>query len=158
MYQAAVFNNDVEKMIGLLSETVLYPQISEEEVDLQKQTAAYEIREIWSKPELILPELLHTVAYQNQTLGSPLLCPEERLAHINAETIRHYRNALYRPERIVLAFAGLSHKDAVRMATEHFGDMKESSIAASTANSSPMSQNPNTFPHLRLRSYARTFR
>lgn len=129
IYQAAVFNHDVAQMFELLSATVRWPQITEEELYMQKEAAMYEISEIWQKPELILPEILHMTAYQNNTLGLPLLCPEERLPAIRRQDVLRYREKFYSPERIVAAFVGVDHEQAVDMATKQFGDMANSHIA-----------------------------
>lgn len=122
MYQAAVFNKDVEEMTGLLAETVRAPRITDEEVETQLATAEYEIGEITQRPEAILPEYLHAAAFDG-SLGNPMLCPEERLKEIDANLIREYRNVFYQPERIVVAFAGVDNTTAVRLAEEYFGDM-----------------------------------
>jgi processing peptidase subunit alpha len=124
MYQSATFNNAVPTTLGLLAETIRDPMITEEEVQQQVETAGYEIQEIWSKPELIIPELLHMVAYKDNTLGNPLLCPREKLPNMNSALIQKYRDAFYRPERIVVAFAGVEHEEALRLTTKYFGDMK----------------------------------
>lgn len=124
MYQAATFNSAVPIAIELLAETIRNPQISEEEVAQELATAEYEITEIWKKPELILPELVHMAAFKDNTLGNPLLCPAERIPEINKATVEAYRNAFYRPERTVVAFAGVPHSEAVQLATQFFGDMK----------------------------------
>ncbi|KAG9253774.1 Metalloenzyme, LuxS/M16 peptidase-like protein [Emericellopsis atlantica] len=134
MYQAATFNQAVPETTKLLAETIRDPQITEDEVDAQLETARYEIAEIWSKPELILPELVHTAAFKDNTLGNPLLCPEERLANINRDTVMMYRDLFYRPERMVLAFAGIEHGEAVKLAEEHFGDMKSLQEITSTGS------------------------
>ncbi|KAG0637402.1 Metalloenzyme, LuxS/M16 peptidase-like protein [Tuber brumale] len=141
MYQAAVFNKDVPSMMGILAETIRDPLITEEEVVQQLDTAAYEIQEIWAKPELILPELLHMTAYRDNTLGNPLLCPEDRLDEIKRETILEYRNIFYRPERIVIAFAGVDHSTAVKLAERYFGDMKSAELSPSSLHvgASPLS-------------------
>ncbi|GKT46860.1 mitochondrial-processing peptidase subunit alpha [Colletotrichum spaethianum] len=118
MYQAATFNGAVPTTIGLLAETIRDPKLTEEEVLEQLGTAEYEIKEIWSKPELILPELVHTAAFKDNTLGNPLL--------ISRATIQRYRDLFYRPERIVVAFAGVEHSEAVKLAEQYFGDMKGS--------------------------------
>ncbi|KAF8465325.1 peptidase M16 inactive domain-containing protein [Kalaharituber pfeilii] len=139
MYQAAVFNHQVPNMLALLAETVREPLITQEEVVQQLETAAYEINEIWAKPDLILPELMHTTAYKDNTLGHPLLCPEDRLDVINRDLIMEYRDLMYRPERIVIAFAGVDHDTAVKLTEKYFGDMKASptiSPAASTTSAS----------------------
>jgi processing peptidase subunit alpha len=126
MYQAATFNSAVPTTVALLADTIRDAQMTEDEVAAQIETARYEIAEIWSKPELILPELVHTAAFRDNTLGNPLLCPEERLALINRDTVMTYRDLFYRPERMVVAFAGVNHGEAVALAEEHFGSMAAS--------------------------------
>ncbi|KAK5720476.1 Mitochondrial-processing peptidase subunit alpha [Elasticomyces elasticus] len=125
MYQSATFNSKVPETIELLAETIREPKITDEEVERQLETAEYEIGEIWGKPELILPELVHMAAYKDNTLGNPLLCPKERLGVIDRKTIEAYRRAFFRPERIVVAFAGVEHDEAVRLGKQYFGDMKD---------------------------------
>jgi processing peptidase subunit alpha len=134
MYQSATFNSAVPTTVELLAETIRNPLITEEEVAQQIETARYEIGEIWSKPEMILPELVHMAAYKDNTLGNPLLCPEERLTEIDANTIQAYRKAFYRPERMVVAFAGVEHKEAVRLTEQYFGDMKNEDVLSRTGS------------------------
>ncbi|KAI0389926.1 putative mitochondrial processing peptidase alpha subunit [Xylariaceae sp. FL0594] len=124
MYQAATFNNTVPVATELLADTVRNPRITDDEVAQELATAEYEITEIWKKPELIIPELVHMAAFKDNTLGNPLLCPMERIPHINSSVVKSYRDVFYRPERTVVAFAGVPHGEAVRLATEFFGDMK----------------------------------
>ncbi|OTA60860.1 hypothetical protein K449DRAFT_371643 [Hypoxylon sp. EC38] len=124
MYQAGTFNSAVPTATELLADTVRYPQITEEEVAGELLTAEYEINEIWKKPELILPELVHMAAFKGNTLGNPLLCPRERIPEINRSVVRTYRDTFFRPERTVVAFAGVPHSEAVQLASKFFGDMK----------------------------------
>lgn len=123
MYTASVFNQDVEAITELMADTILNPVITEEEVQAQLDTASYEIDEIWQKPEMILPELLHSAAYRDNSLGHPLLCPEERLEFINVEAVNRYREEFFRPERIVLGFVGVPHEQAVMLGEKYFGGM-----------------------------------
>jgi mitochondrial-processing peptidase subunit alpha len=124
MYQSATFNAEVPKTLALLADTIRNPLITEAEVQEQLETAEYEIGEIWSKPELILPELVHMAAYKDNTLGNPLLCPKDRLPFINKAVVETYRDAFFRPERMVVAFAGVEHNEAVKLTEKYFGDMK----------------------------------
>lgn len=139
MYQSATFNSEVRTTVELLAETIRDPQITEEEVQQQLETASYEIGEIWAKPELILPELVHMAAYKDNTLGNPLLCPKERLDKINKSVVEDYRKAFVRPERIVVAFAGVEHEEAVKLTEEFFGDMKNADPEPAAATSAPES-------------------
>ncbi|KAI4749405.1 hypothetical protein E4T50_00281 [Aureobasidium sp. EXF-12298] len=146
MYQAATFNSAVPTATALLAETIRYPSITDEEVARQIETAEYEIGEIWSKPDLILPELLHMAAYKDNTLGNPLLCPADRLGSIDKRTVNAYRRAFFRPERLVVAFAGVEHKQAIDLAEQHFGDMKAETLTTSdsTSQKSPQPQQKST--------------
>lgn len=132
MYQSATFNSAVPDAIALLADTIRHPKITEQEVEMQLDTADYEIGEIWGKPELILPELVHMAAYKDNTLGNPLLCPKERLESIDRRTVEAYRKAFFKPERIVVAFAGVNHTEAVRLTEQYFGDMKDPSLTTTT--------------------------
>lgn len=126
MYQSASFNSAVPTTLGLLAETIRDPLITEEEVLQQLATAEYEIGEIWAKPELILPELVHMTAYRDNTLGNPLLCPSERLGEINKSVVERYRDVFFNPDRMVVAFAGVPHAEAIKLTEQYFGDMKAS--------------------------------
>ncbi|PHZ16332.1 uncharacterized protein RHIMIDRAFT_182364, partial [Rhizopus microsporus ATCC 52813] len=126
MYQSAIFSQDLGRVLSLFSDVVCHPTIDMAEVEEQRQTALYEIEEIWSKPDMILPEILHTVAYQGNTLGNPLLCPPENLQKMAPELIHEYRNAWYRPERMVIAACGAEHDKVVDLAVKYFGDIPKS--------------------------------
>ena len=158
MYQSATFNAAVPDTIGLLAETIREPRITDEEVSQQLETADYEITEIWSKPDLIIPELVHMAAYKDNTLGNPLLCPRDRLSHITRHVINKYRDTFYKPERIVVAFAGIKHNEAIRLTEKYFGDMQGESkpILSQTgseitlddsASSSSSSSSQSTVPY-----------
>lgn len=150
MYQSASFNSAVPTTLGLLAETIRNPLITDLEVQQQLETAEYEIGEIWSKPELILPELVHMAAYKDNTLGNPLLCPQERLQFINKSVVEKYRETFFKPERLVVAFAGVDHEQALKLTEKYFGDM-QNHIAAQlldtdSESSSISSSTGNVFP------------
>ena len=126
MYQCATFNASVPTAVALLAETIRHSLITDREVQQQLETAEYELGEIWSKPELILPELVHMAAYKDNTLGNPLLCPRERLGEIDKGVIDSYKKIFFRPERMVVAFAGVGHEEATRLTERYFGDMDDS--------------------------------
>lgn len=163
MYQSSHFHAGTPLAMSLLADTVRNPSFLPEEVDAQREAAAYEIREINAKPEMILPEILHQVAYQNNTLGNPLLCPEERLPYIDSALLKEYTRTWFRPDRMVVAGAGMAHEDLVRLAETHFGDLKippkpldtpppspspSRTIPAHLLPSSPLSSSPSLYKSL----------
>lgn len=144
MYQSATFNSRVEDCLGLLAETIRDPLNTDEEIAQQLDTAAYEIGEIWSKPELILPELVHMAAYKDNTLGNPLLCPQERLGEIDKSVVEAYRKAFFRPERMVVAFAGVNHHEAIKLAEQYFGDMKQEPVLSQVGSNATINPDAAT--------------
>lgn len=124
MYQSTTYTHSLPKVLSILADTVQNPLITQDELDAQRDSAGWEIQEIKNKPEMILPEILHEVAFKGNTLGNPLLCPEERLQSMTEGTINEFRGMWYRPERVVVAAAGVEHEHMVQLAEEHFGQMK----------------------------------
>lgn len=135
MYQSTVFPSHLPLAMSLISSTILHPQLTPVEISSQKAAAAYEVREIWAKPELILPEILHTVAYRNSTLGMPLLCPESQLSVLGEKEVRGFMQDWYRPERMVVAGVGMAHEELVDLAEEHFGNVPSLSTSTSASPS-----------------------
>lgn len=86
---------------------------------------------------MILPEMVHAVAFKDNTLGHPLLCPLESLDVMTTDNLREYMRQWYRPERIVVAGAGMAHHELVSMASELFGSMRsepQDPVVAQLAN------------------------
>jgi len=149
MYQSSHAHQGTPLALSLIADTVLNPSFLEEELEAQRAAAAYEIREISSKPEMILPEILHSVAYNNTGLGNPLLCPEERISALNSALLRHSLSEWYRPERMVIAGAGMPHQELVELVDKYFSSLKPSaSQQTSTTSPSSSSRPPHVPPHL----------
>jgi processing peptidase subunit alpha len=128
MYQSSHFPSSTPLALDLLSDTVLNPLFLPEEIISQREAAAYEVREISNKPEMILPEILHEVAYRDNTLGNPVLCPEDRLHLITSDSLKEYLRTWFRPERMVVAGAGMPHAQLVELVQEHFRDLHSPTI------------------------------
>ncbi|CEH12002.1 mitochondrial processing peptidase [Ceraceosorus bombacis] len=139
MYQSLVFNKDVEAALAILADTVLHPALLPEELAAQQEATRWEIGEIWNKPEMILPEVLHTVAFQDNTLGNPLLCPVESLEVMKVRHLRDFMHAWYTPERIVVAGAGMPHERMVELAAKWFGGLSASGASGASAASTDAS-------------------
>ncbi|KAG0312468.1 Mitochondrial-processing peptidase subunit alpha [Dissophora globulifera] len=130
MYQSALLPQDLPQMLSIMADTIRNPALTEEELDEQRVSASHEIQEYWSKPEMILPELMHTVAYKDNTLGNPLLCPMENLETMTTADIKTFIKTWYRPERIVVSAIGADHDKVVSLTQELFGDMKAPSAGS----------------------------
>lgn len=124
MYQSSHAHASTPLALSLIADTVINPSFKKEELDAQRDAAYYEGRELNSKPDMLLPEVIHAVAYNNQGLGNPMLCPEERIPSINSDLLRHAFREWYRPERMVIAAAGVAHEELVELTDKHFSSLK----------------------------------
>lgn len=124
IYQASVFNHDIEKMFELLAQTVTKPNLTDEEINEQLISAEYELNEIWLQSDLILPELFQQVAYSNSNLGCPLLCPADKLSTITRDNLLKYRDIFYKPENLVIALSGVDESLATDLIDKYLPDYK----------------------------------
>ncbi|GJJ13268.1 hypothetical protein Clacol_007519 [Clathrus columnatus] len=155
IYQSSNFLKSTENALKLLSEAALEPQFTLEELEMQREAARYEIREINTKPEMIIPEILHEAAFGSRGLGNPLLCPEHRIDVVNGDMIRRYMAEWYRPERMVVAGAGMLHEELVEWTDKYFSRLKPTATVTNMATMTnqgrtPSFRNtaPNVSPHL----------
>lgn len=146
MYQSSHFHQSTPLALSLISDTVLNPSFLPEEIEAQRDAAYYELREVTSKPDMILPEILHDVAYGQTALGNPLLCPENRVQIIDEKILRQSMRDWYRPERMVVAGAGMEHEDLVELTDKYFGSLQPSPVLSSSQQGRTASQLPP--PHL----------
>ncbi|EIW86988.1 hypothetical protein CONPUDRAFT_86918 [Coniophora puteana RWD-64-598 SS2] len=147
MYQSSHFHKGTPLALDLIADTVLNPSFLPEEIEAQRDACLYEIRELSAKPEMIAPEILHEVAYGGRTLGAPLLCPEDRVDAIDGNLLKQCLADWYRPERMVIAGAGMAHEELVELVDKHFSSIKPTSIPAQTSRTAvPPSQ--SVPPHL----------
>lgn len=149
-YQSSHFQKATPLVMSLIADTVTNPQFTPEEVEAQREAARYEIREFKSKPETYLPEVLHHVAYQGETLGNSLFCPEERIDSIDTKLLLDTKKDWYRPERMVIAGSGIDHQELVELAEKHFSLLKH--VASDTPHLSIPTRSPSAqvpiSPHL----------
>jgi processing peptidase subunit alpha len=147
MYQSSHFHSATPLALSLIADTVLNPAFLAEELEAQRDAAFYELRELNAKPDMILPEILHNIAYGGKGLGNPLLCQEDRITTINEPMLRSYMKEWYRPERMVIAAAGVQHQELVELVYKYFPSvnhpMQNTSIRPNVSQPQPQLQ-----PHL----------
>ena len=146
MYQSSHAHNGTPLALSLIADTVLNPSFNPQDLEAQRDAASYEIRELNSKPDMILPEVLHSVAYGNQDLGNPLLCPEDRIPAMNEALLRHSLAEWYRPERMVIAGAGMPHQELVELTDKYFSSLKSSTVNPPQPTQARLNANPQQQP------------
>ena len=148
MYQSSHAHKGTPLALSLIADTVLNPSFKRDELVLQSIAAAYELREMNSKADTFLPEVIHSVAYNGRGLGNPMICPEDRLAEIDEGLLRHAIQEWYRPEKIVIAGAGMPHDELVELTDKFFSSLKSSPIQPTQHRLTSNVNNAQLPPHL----------
>ena len=150
MYQSSHAHAGTPLALSLIADTVQNPAFLPAELDAQRDAAYYELREITAKPDMILPEVLHSVAYNGTGLGNSMLCREDRINSINDVLLRHTMKEWYRPERMVIAGAGMQHEQLVELTDKYFSSLKSASIPSSIPTQAQTASSARTQvpPHL----------
>ncbi|EJD54511.1 mitochondrial processing peptidase [Auricularia subglabra TFB-10046 SS5] len=147
MYQSSHFPQHTERAVELLADSALNPLLTEDEIDAQRDPSLWELGEVMSKPDMYLPEVVHQVAFKDNTLGHQLLCREDDIQAMDRSVLTGFHKSWYRPERMVLAAAGVPHEQLVELAHKHFAHLQHVPIvpelSATTNASSGIREAPN---------------
>ncbi|KAK7058476.1 Mitochondrial-processing peptidase subunit alpha [Paramarasmius palmivorus] len=146
MYQSSHFSKATPLALELIADTVQNAAFLPEEIEAQRDAAYYELRELAAKPEMILPEVLHAVAYNHKGLGNPVLPSEDRIDLIDSALLRKTMKHWYTPERIVIAGAGMHHQELVELVDKYFSSFQATpslSLPQSSQRLNPTHPIPN---------------
>ena len=126
IYASSIDSRGLDAIVGILSEVILQPKISDEELDFCRQTIAYELEDLHRKPEQepLLLEQIHMAAYRGNTLGLPKICPQKNISLIDRNVLYTYLSTYHTPERMVLAAVGVDHESLVKLAEKYFVNVK----------------------------------
>ena len=89
---------------------------------MERQSVTFELEDIKNGPnsEVWTTDLVHQAAYRENTLGLPLLCPEENTLKIEAREMQEFLSGHYVPSRMVLAGVNVDHEQFVALAERCF--------------------------------------
>lgn len=126
IYAASIDTRGLDAVVDVLSEVILHPQFTDDELDATRQAIAFELEDCDRKPdqEIILLDQIHEAAFAGNTLGLPKLCPQKNLPVINRNTLYNYMKLYHTPERMVLAGVGVEHAPLVEAAEKYFVENK----------------------------------
>lgn len=126
VYAASAERHGLDTVTQILGDIVLRPQITEDEVNVAKQTVRFELESLHTRPEQepILMDMIHAAAYRDNTLGFPKICPEENIELINRQILLEYLKHHYAPNRMVVAGVGVEHEDLVSAVEKYFVNEK----------------------------------
>lgn len=128
--------DEAETAVEILAESVFHSKLTPWDIDDAAKVVGWVLEDVESSPHVSLLEQTHSAAFTDSSpLGRSMYCPERNLKSINHDVLVDYRDALYRPERMVLVGAGIEHDRLVEYAQKNFPESVAGEGAASPAAS-----------------------
>ncbi|GFE53019.1 mitochondrial processing peptidase alpha [Babesia ovis] len=101
-YHGECLRRDVPIMVNLLIGNVLFPRFLPWEMKANKARLDERRKQIMESPDQYITELLHSVAWHNNTLGLPNMCPETSVANYNPDVMRNFMLRHFSPDNCVI--------------------------------------------------------
>ena len=112
-FHARVLEEHLPRAVELLSDLMLNPVYRQEDVERERQVILEEIYSQDDDPEESVQVEFARHWWRDCAFGRPILGEADSVAGFSPEHLWHYRQAMYRPERMVVAAVGRLHHEAL---------------------------------------------
>jgi len=115
-FTGEVLSEFAPQVVTTLADSIL--NNSFDEADLKATVAEYEesIKTAAEEIENVMFESIHAAAYQNNSLGFPIMAPLHHIPKFTPEILRMFVTTFFVPPRMVIAGVGIPHAELVKMA------------------------------------------
>ena len=126
-----VVKKDLNLGLDLMSDVVLHPAFSADELERQRQQLLSSLTVQYSDPEYLASVVFSRVVYGGSPYGLPGEGTPETVKKLNRDDLAKFHDANYAPNQSLLAFAGdVTPEEAFGAAEKYFGGWQKQDIAA----------------------------
>ncbi len=126
-YYARVLRADVRLAVDLIADILRHPLFEQREIEVERGVILQEIGQALDTPDDVIFDWLQEAAYPAQPIGRSILGRSADVARFGADDLRRFTADHYGPGQMILAAAGaVDHELLVKLAEDHFGDMRPS--------------------------------
>ncbi|AML50272.1 MULTISPECIES: M16 family metallopeptidase [Falsihalocynthiibacter] len=123
-YYVRVLGQDVPLGLDVISDILLNPTFSPEEIEIERGVILQEIGQALDTPDDVIFDWLQNVSYPDQPIGRTILGPEERVKNFTRDDLVGFVKERYGPAQMILSAAGeVDHAALVEAATALFGHL-----------------------------------
>jgi predicted Zn-dependent peptidase len=124
-YYIKVLDEHLPVALDILSDIVLNPAFSPEDIEREKKVVVEEIKMVEDTPDDLVHELFTQGFWENHPLGRPILGTRETVESFTAETLSGYFRNAYTPRNLIVAAVGnLEHERVRELVDRAFGALK----------------------------------
>jgi predicted Zn-dependent peptidase len=131
-YYIKVLDEHLPLAIDILSDIVLNPAFSRDDVEREKKVVVEEIKMVEDTPDDLVHELFTQGFWENHPLGRPILGTRGTVESFDVDLLRqHFRNAYIAPNFIVSAVGNLEHARVRELVEQKFAGVPSTGEAFS---------------------------
>jgi predicted Zn-dependent peptidase len=126
-FYVKVLDQQLGSAFDLLADLFHHSRFSAKDVEKEKQIVLEEIRTVQDDPEDFIHELHAKDVFGYHPLGRPILGEPRSMHRLNRQSLVHYKEKHYRPEKTIVAVAGnFSFPEIIDYVNHYFGQWKRS--------------------------------
>jgi len=145
-YYIKVLDEHLPLALDVLSDIVLNPAFSPEDVEREKKVVVEEIKMVEDTPDDLVHELFTQGFWENHPLGRPILGTRDTVESFSADVLRAYFRRAYTPRNLIVSAVGnLEHEQVRDLVAEKFG-------ALSAEGDASGEQAPHVIPKILIRT------
>src|SRR5713101_2063788 len=126
-----VVKKDLNTGLDLMSDVVLHPAFSAEELDRQRQQLLSNLTVQYSDPQYLASVVFARIVYGGSPYGWPGEGTPETVKKLQRDQLVKFHDANYAPNQTLLGFAGdITPEEAFAVAEKYFGGWQKVNVAA----------------------------
>jgi zinc protease len=138
---ATIVSRDLDLGVDLLSDAVLHPAFSPDELERQRQQALSGLRVEYSDPNYMASAAFARVVYGASPYGMPSDGTPQTVTKITRDDLVKFHDSSYAPNDALLAFAGdVTPEQAFALAQKYFGTWEKKDLTAEEPVAPPQTQ------------------
>jgi predicted Zn-dependent peptidase len=120
-YYIKVLDEHLPRALDILSDIVLNPAFSPDDIEREKKVVTEEIKMVEDTPDDLVHELFTQGFWENHPLGRPILGTRETVESFGADLLRAYFRSSYTPGNLIVSAVGnLEHAHVRDLLAERF--------------------------------------
>src|SRR5580704_15420411 len=124
-YNVKVLDEHLPHAFGIVSDLVRNPLFEKGDIEKEKGVILEELKMDVDNPEYLIHEIFASNFCKGHSLGRPILGTRQTIRSFDRDSVERYYRRYYTPKNILITAAGsLTHKKLVKLAEEHFGELK----------------------------------
>jgi len=136
-YYIKVLDEHLPLAVDVLSDIVLNPAFSNEDIEREKKVVLEEIKMVEDTPDDLVHELFTQGFWENHPLGRPILGRPDTVEALTADVLRAYFTDAYAAPNLIVSAVGNVEHARVR-------ELVENAFAAVPRSGAPIGENPPT--------------